>query len=192
MAKAYFYECVVDCDLGVLGPLSKYQRSWYEARTDDPDDIPQQTLHSLRILARVDGKGEKRYGMAHGNIIKTDKPLARSYTESIEKLVSRPLISSQDPHRQFKRLMRAKTNPIHFRLLAADEVSLYTESVAIYPGEHPDGKVLMGKKARWAPSLFEESATEVQLPEEAAKLLRSVQAMVTPTGDGSLESPEGA
>lgn len=176
--KFFFYEAIRDVDIGVIAGLSPDQKSRAEA-VRDPDDVPHEMLHSLRLYAKTNADGTPR-GRRRGDIIRTDREVSPAYTETIRKSVSRPIIAAAEGGRTFKRVMREKVALPKLRLMGEEELGGQVLDAAVYPGmELEDGTFFMGKRARWADSLFAAAATKVTLPPETAQLLAHAESTLT-------------
>ena len=151
-AKRFWYEVVFQLDLGHWAPDQRPERWTYKGRVLVQ---PQRTKHSLRLFPSrgYNGRGEP----FPPDYFVTDRPIGKSYTEEVNKMVSRSEnIGLQGQYG--KRSMRLKTSKIKARLLDADEV---TESVrrAAYDLE-------------WTDDLFENAVADVHLPAETARMAK--------------------
>lgn len=192
--KSYYYEVITDFEIPIMARLSKQQR----ARFGEDEDPPLEMLHVFHAEAAVKPDGMRRTrGMnlrRNGDIIKTDRPVGKSYTEIVRKLVSRPIISAVDGGRTLKRVMRPTVSKVKLRLLEPDEITSYVVENAICAGElGKDGRPMFGKGSRWGDALFVDSTADVTLPPETAALLATAQAMIEGSETADLgETPEGA
>lgn len=149
-AKRFWYECVLQCDLGFLAPDQRRERWTQRGKVEVQ---PPRTLHSVRLYP---SKGyDKNGNYIPGDVAVFDQPLARRYTEEIEISVSRPLIDAEHPGGH-TRYMRPKVTKVKFVLLDPEDV---TESVKRRAYDYgPD----------WHPSLFAEGPVEINLPRDVA------------------------
>lgn len=156
MAKRYYYECVRQCDIGWRGPDPRRERwSTRGGMLVQPPDV----MHSKRLYPSVASAG--RAGLSVGlndvrpeaDIIVTDKPVAKNYTQTVTKKVSRPRF---DPTtgRRHGRYFRRKTNPPKLRILEPDEIDNDVRRNAI--------------DLPWDVSLFTDATGDVILPQDVA------------------------
>src|SRR3990167_2360596 len=165
--KRFWYECILQCDLGWYGPDGRRERWQKKGKAL----IQPMTMHIVRLRPEhgMNGRGEP----FPADYVVTDKPFGRSYTGAgVTKMVSRPATAYGNIGGLKPRVMREKQNKVKFRLLDTDELTseIRRNAYDYGPPEIRDGKQVSG----WAAVLFEAGDTEVQLPDEVAKMARAV------------------
>jgi len=165
--KRFWYECILQCDLGYYAPDGRRERWVKKGRAM----IQPTTMHIVRLLPEhgLNGRGEP----FPADYIVTDKPLGRSYVEAgVTKAVSRPATAFGNIGGLKPRVMREKVNKVKFRLLDTDEITSEVRRQAWDYGlpVMRDGKQVEG----WAASIFEANDKDVELPAEEALNARAV------------------
>jgi hypothetical protein len=150
MAKQtrFVYECLFQSDMGFFGPDQRRERWLQKGRTLIQ---PQRVQHIVRCFPSSAKGLTSRGDPIPADYIITPKPLGRSYTEEVKKMVSRSLHDGTNPGMFGKRTMREKVNKVKFRLVPPDEV---TESMVRYAFDYGDD---------WDPQLFKDSVTDVNI-----------------------------
>jgi hypothetical protein len=74
--KLYYYECVLECDVGYIAPDHRKER-WPEGTMQPP-----MIVHSWRFKAAKNPQGT-------GDVLIVDRPLASMYTDEVSKTVKR-------------------------------------------------------------------------------------------------------
>jgi hypothetical protein len=150
MAKQtrYVYECLYQTDLGWFGPDQRRERWIQKGRTLIQ---PQRVQHIIRCFPSKDRGLTSRGDPIPADYIITPRPLGKSYTEEVKKMVSRSLHDGTNPGMFGKRVMREKVNKVKFRLVPPDEV---TESMVRYAFDYGDD---------WDPELFKDRTDDVNI-----------------------------
>ena len=168
--KRFWYECVLQCDIGWYGPDQRRERWPRRGRSEIQPD----TMHSVRLTPEHgrNGRGEP----FPADYIVTDKPVGRSYTEVVTKGVSRPETAYGNIGGARQRVMRVKESKIKLRLMDPDELTreIRYNAYDYGPPEYRDGKQVKG----WVAALFEDNDKDVVLPKDMAKWAQQVAADV--------------
>ena len=141
----YYYETLLRCDLLHTAPAKREDQ---KSRDGFGRTVTPMIAHPIRVQPSrgFNGRGE----LFPPDYIVTERPLARSYTEVIQKKVSRP--DPANPLDKRLRKMVAKSTKIKFRLLEDWEIT---------------GEV---RRSAWrkdlVPMMFDDTSADVYLPGE--------------------------
>jgi len=173
MAKYFYYRCVNQVDLGFMAPWGK---GGPRGEGSDREDAPQIVKHSIRLRP---SKGTDARGRPfHPDYIVTERPLAKQYLEVTVKKVSRPAYDPFTGRKLSARAYRKKVTTVKFQSMDPSEI---TQPIL--------DRVI---KKNWAPEIFEEVPTKVELPVD--KALEEQLAMMGPDDDAAPDEvilPEG-
>jgi hypothetical protein len=177
MAK-FFYRCVHQVDMAYMAPWGKGG----DHSDNDSPDAPLLVRHFIRVLPARKGLNSRGIPFKPMYIC-TDKPLAKHFPEQIVKKVSRPAFDPLTGRKLPQRAYRKKITKVKFELVPTNEVTEYISDYAIYrPG-----------KGTWAPEMFEETSSVVELPidPELEKRIAMMGPDEEPTEGEEMVRPEG-
>jgi hypothetical protein len=170
MAKRFYYEVVLQVDLGFWAPDQRKER-WEQKGASMIQ--PTKTLHSKRLYP---SRGfDMRGNPLPPDVVVTDRPVAKNYTEETVKRVSRPRFDPMTGRRQ-GRYFRKKVSPQKLRLMEGDEIDNELRRRAV--------------DLPWTDALYDNSKGDVVLPEDAK--IRDSAPRVLPDGTEDDEDAVGA
>ena len=180
MAKRYFYQCVYQCDVAYAGPDQR-RENWIERGRGR--GIPTYAFHPIRLQPEHGMRPNGRPFPA--DYICTPRAVGKSYTEQVEKEVSRPVTAYGGARKMRTKVSKIKLELVDERDIPNDaEVHDYGEPVFIeltteevYAWQRKGRPLIKNKAGKahqqikgWAVSMFDDGVEPVTLPSETQKL----------------------